>query len=323
MEAVQADITAGPETPRRGLAALRFWLRSQIWHRSVFMLPMLAMAYRRRFGQWPRLWQPRSFNEKLHLRMALDRRPLLTQLAGKLESRAFVTQRLGRNDMQPRLLAAIRHPDEVDGLDLPPRWIMKASHASGCVRIVTEDDPIRPGEMRRLVAEWLPIEHGRYGLEWAYHNVKRVVVVEELLSHQGDVPRDVKFFCFHGRVAYIQIDSDRFDGHQQSLFDTAWQRLDVQVKNYAPHTENVAPPQALSAMIRIAEQLSAGIDFVRVDLYDLGETVMVGELTNYPQGGSGNFNPPHWDDVFGERWTLPSLPVLRGWARSPHVSGSR
>ena len=225
--------------------------------------------------------------------------------------------------MQAKLLAAIRHPDQVDGLDLPARWIMKASHASGCVRIVTEDDPIKPGEMRQLVTDWLQIEHGRYGLEWAYHNVERVVVVEELLSYQGDVPRDVKLFCFDGRVVYIQIDSARFDEHQQSLFDTSWNRLDVRVKDYAPHTEKVAPPQALSEMIRVAECLSAGIDFVRVDLYDVGAKVMVGEMTNYPQGGSGNFNPPHWDDVFGQHWQMPPLAVMRGWRNSSHSNGSR
>ena len=297
------------------LSRLRYWLRSLVWHRTLFMLPALAHLYRQRFGQWPKFLRPETFNEKLFVRMALDRRPLLTQLAGKFEARGFVVSRLGTDDLLPRLIASIRHPDDVVGLNLPARWIMKASHASGCVRIVTEHDPITMAEMRRLVAEWLMIDHGRYGLEWAYRDVARIVVVEELLEYQGVVPRDIKFFCFDGKVTYIQADSDRFDGHQQSLFDRNWQRLNVQVKTYAPHTEPVTPPQALTDMIEIAERLSAGIDFVRVDLYDLGARVMVGELTNYPQGGGGYFTPRNWDRVFGAHWTMPSLPVLRGWVQ--------
>jgi hypothetical protein len=38
-------------------------------------------------------------------------------------------------------------------------------------------------------------------------------------------------------------------------------------------------------MISIAERLSDGVDFVRVDLYDLGDRVVFGELTNYPRQG--------------------------------------
>ena len=65
-------------------------------------------------------------------------------------------------------------------------------------------------------------------------------------------------------------------------------------------------------MIDAAERLSAGIDFVRVDLYDLGDRFLVGELTTTPQGGSGYFKPARWDMVFGARWTLPGWRVLRG-----------
>ena len=38
-------------------------------------------------------------------------------------------------------------------------------------------------------------------------------------------------------------------------------------------------------MVRIAEALGAETDFVRVDLYDLGDRIVFGELTNTPNGG--------------------------------------
>ena len=38
-------------------------------------------------------------------------------------------------------------------------------------------------------------------------------------------------------------------------------------------------------MLQIAKNISEKFDFVRVDLYDLGDRVILGELTFTPQGG--------------------------------------
>ncbi len=293
------------------IARLRYWLRSQLWHRSWFMALPLAQRYRAAFGYWPNPFAPHDFNEKLFVRMAFDRRALLTTMAGKFEARALVAAKLGRADRQPRLLGVAHRPEDIASLNLPPRYIAKASHASGLVRIVTPDAPIAASELSALVAEWLDIDYGRYGLEWCYHNVARSVVFEELLEHQGSVPADIKLFCFDGRVAYAQFDGDRFDAHCQSLFDRDWNRLAVQVKDYQPHINTPPRPALYAAMVAEAELLSAGIDFVRVDFFDLGDHFLVGELTGSPQGGSGVFHPAHWDETFGRHWKLPSWRVMR------------
>ena len=291
---------------------LRFWLRSWLWHRSWFMAPVLAWQYRQRFGHWPSPLAPKRFNEKLFVRMAFDRRPLLPQLAGKMEARAFVAERLGRDDQQAALLGVAYAPGDVDAMALPARYIVKASHASGLVRIVTEDNPITPAHLAALVGSWLAQDYGRYTLEWCYRMVRPAVVFEQLLDHDGAPPSDVTLFCFDGRVAYVQIDSARFTGHTQSMFDRQGRWLDIQVKDYARDAVPPELPQLLPEMIAAAERLSAGIDFVRVDLFDLGDHFVVGELTTTPQGGSGNFRPARWDAVFGAHWKMPGWRVLRG-----------
>jgi hypothetical protein len=55
-------------------------------------------------------------------------------------------------------------------------------------------------------------------------------------------------------------------------------------------------------MRAVAEQLAAGFDFVRVDLYALGQRMVVGELTHYPTGGNKSFDPPEWDARLGALW---------------------
>ena len=305
---------SGFSLPLRGVAGSRN-ARDMIWHSSAVMFPVLVVFYRRQFKSWPRIVRPRTFNEKLLFRMAFDRRPVLPAITGKFEARAYVAARLGGDVLLPRLLGVARHGADLDGMTLPESYIMKASHASGKVRIVTPQSPLEQGELSNLVADWLAIDYGKGKWEWCYKDLVPAVVFEELLLHHGQVPKDYKFFCFAGRPTYVQVDSSRFGRHTQTLFDKDWNRLDLQVNDNDRDREPPPRPACLDEMLRLAERLSAGLDFVRVDLFDVGGEIRIGELTPYPQGGRGIFKPARWDEEFGRRWRIPSWATLRGWRR--------
>lgn len=53
-------------------------------------------------------------------------------------------------------------------------------------------------------------------------------------------------------------------------------------------------------MVELAEKLSVGITFVRIDFYYIQEKVYVGELTFYPGNGMEEFTPEEWDYRLGE-----------------------
>jgi TupA-like ATPgrasp len=139
--------------------------------------------------------------------------------------------------------------------------------------------------------------------EWAYKDVQPKLFCEEYLGTDQGCPIDYKFFCFAGKVRFIQADFDRLTAHKRNIYDCDWNLLDVQYR--LPKKPDAADrPRNLSEMKSIAEQLSDGIDFVRVDLYDLGDRVVFGELTNYPVSGNGRFQPGEWDLTFGSYWHL-------------------
>lgn len=75
-------------------------------------------------------------------------------------------------------------------------------------------------------------------------------------------------------------------------------------------------------MIDYAETLADGIDFVRVDLYELGDKVYFGELTNVPEAGLGRFLPASWDEALGSFWNLPNFRPLPQIGLFPQVSGA-
>lgn len=72
-------------------------------------------------------------------------------------------------------------------------------------------------------------------------------------------------------------------------------------KGLEPDFEHVETmPDNLSEMIKIAESLSNGCKFVRVDLYDVKGKIYFGELTFYPAAGLGEFVPEEWNEKIGD-----------------------
>ena len=60
-------------------------------------------------------------------------------------------------------------------------------------------------------------------------------------------------------------------------------------------------------MIRYAEILSKPFPFVRVDFYEVGDRLYVGEMTFYSGGGILKFEPIEWDYKLGEYFDLTSI----------------
>ena len=61
-------------------------------------------------------------------------------------------------------------------------------------------------------------------------------------------------------------------------------------------------PQCFDTMLTLAEKIARYVDnpFVRVDFYEVDGKVYFGEVTFYPEGGFGSFNPIEWDYKLGE-----------------------
>ena len=141
--------------------------------------------------------------------------------------------------------------------------------------------------------------------EWVYGRMPRRVIVEELLTGaDGAIPDDYKFFVFHGRCAFVQVDGGRFGRRTQDFFRPDWQHLPL--RGGPPRAEpRPVRPACLAEMIEVAERLGVGTDFVRVDLYDVDGRVVFGELTSFPAGGDSPFDPESFDEEFGRPWTVP------------------
>lgn len=127
-----------------------------------------------------------------------------------------------------------------------------------------------------------------------------VLVVRNESPKKNEELKDYKFMCFGGRVKCIFTVTERFsdNGLKVTFFDTNWNLLSFE-RHYSKSTKQIPKPYNLEKMIYLAEVLSHGIPFVRVDFYESGGKIFFGELTFYPGGGYEEFTPEEWDYTLG------------------------
>ena len=256
----------------------------------------------RRFGTysyWANLHNPETFNEKL-LRSKLDGdHAELTHLVDKAAVKSWVSERIGEEHII-ETIGVYDDPEQVPLNNLPRHCILKPTHASGHVIILrgTEGDPT-PKEILKTMKCWQRINHYHLSGEPQYRDIAPRIICEPLLGDGASDLPDYKFFCFHGEPAYIQVDIDRHSRHVRRYYDCDWQPQDFTLRY--PMARREAPrPERLDRMLDIAQMLSAGFNFVRVDLYESAEQVYFGELTFHPESGTAPFSDYQKDLMLGK-----------------------
>lgn len=135
--------------------------------------------------------------------------------------------------------------------------------------------------------------------------MKKRVICEEYIS-EGKELKDYKFFCFGGRCEFFKVDYGRFVEHHANYYSRELVLQEFGEKDLMPLLGyKVELPSNIREMISIAEVLSKGHPFLRVDLYNLNGRIYFGELTFYPASGLGKFSPEIWDYRLGKLINLP------------------
>ena len=253
----------------------------------------LHLTYLWRHRHLLSLNDPQLFTELVQQRKLVDRDPRSPRLIDKLTAKQIVADALGQEWVTPTLWSGERLPEE---RPCEPPFVVKSRHGCRQMRVVRSgtDDWT---EIRRAARPWTRHPYGRWLDEWGYREIPRGLLIEPFVGTGPGLPIDYKLFVFHGRVEAIQVHLDRETDHHWTLYDRSWRRLSAR----PPRIER-GPPAALARMIKGAENLGSGFDFVRIDFYDVGVTPRFGEMTFYPGSGLDPFDPLVLDREFGRHW---------------------
>jgi hypothetical protein len=257
--------------------------------------------WRKAHGVFPRIFRPVTFSEKVLHRNLFERREEFKEIADKAAVRSYVEKRLGP-EILPKLYHLTDDPDTIPFDELPPRFVVKPTHGSGWVRVVTDKSTLDRAALIATCGDWLKRSYYKESREIVYKNVEPRILVEELIDDgSGVTPNDYKLFVFRGSLEYIQVDADRFSGHKQLLYTPAWKKLDVRYISDDISGDLQRPPH-LREMIEAAEILGRDWDFIRADFYDTAHRLYFGEITLTPNEGCVRFRPQDFDDYLGSLW---------------------
>lgn len=270
---------------------------------NLVNLVFSEVGYFRRFGRFANVRNPRCFNEHLMRLKCSDemRRPLRTFVSDKELVKIYVRGCLG-DGYTPRTLAILRHPDEIDRYAFPPRFAAKPAHGFNDV-IIKNGKPVTAAD-RAAMKRWIGESYFHRGREPQYRFIEPKVIVEELIGEGDTVPVDIKVYCFHGVVRFIEADFDRFNELRRDLYDAEGKPLDIEF--LFPRSGRPLPcPELLPELRRVAETLAADLSFVGVDLYVVGQRILVGELTSTPENCNATFRPAEGGRLLGRFFARP------------------
>lgn len=280
------------------------------WARIIPDEMYLKTAYKLATGHTLHLENPQTFNEKLQWLKLYDRRPEYVTMVDKYRVREYIAETIGEEYLIP-LLGVWEKASDIDFDALPDQFVLKCNHDSGSVIICKDKSKLDKRNTIRKLDRALGNSGYWFGREWPYKNVKPCVIAEKYMTDPSlDELRDYKFFCFNGEVKCFKVDFDRFTDHGANYYDRE--------KNILPFGEECCPPRydkkisfpsTVDKMIPLAERMSKGISFLRVDFYSVDGKIYFGELTFYPASGLGRFAPDEWDRVLGDWVCLPDKKV--------------
>ncbi|GHU12859.1 hypothetical protein FACS189449_07310 [Alphaproteobacteria bacterium] len=256
---------------------------------------------------------PRTFNDKIAyiLHNYYQKSPITLHIGNKYLAKKYVAQAVGE-EYVVKLLGVWDNPSDIKWDDLPNQFVLKTArgHFGKQVIVVKDKSKTDIAATIKQLEEFCKIA----GMASVKSN--RIIAEEYLEPSDGTkAVTDYKFFCSYGRVlfAYCLSDSDGttcdVDTKSFSFYSVPdWKRFPITVANHEPNL--IPPPKHFNRMIALAEKLSKPFPLIRIDLYDVGDRVLVGELTEDSGGAKNVLSPLIWDFKLGEMIDVPTLEEL-------------
>lgn len=268
----------------------------------------LKRKYKATIGRELNLDNPQSFNEKIQWLKLYNRKPEYVEMVDKYLVRDYISKKIGNQYLIP-ILGVWNTPDEIPLDELPSQFVLKCNHNSGLGMCICKDkEKLNIKKAQRRLQKGLAQDYYLTGREWPYKDVPRKIIAEQYMKEENkEELTDYKFMCFNGKVKCLFTCTDRFseDGLKVTFYDKDWNVLPFE-RHYPALKTPGKKPESLKEMIELAEILSEGIPFVRIDFYEIGHRPYFGEITLFPGSGFEEFTPEEWDYTLGSWIQLPS-----------------
>lgn len=251
---------------------------------------------------------PKTFCEKLQWLKLNRKNSNFSKMVDKVEAKVYVSSIIGTQYIIPTL-GVWEHFDDIDFNKLPDEYILKCTHDSSKGVIVKNKNRIDLRSLKKRMEFYQKQSYYKTNREYPYKDVPHRIIAEKFLVNGTDSElKDYKFFCFNGKAEYCQLIANRTSNETIDFYDRNWIHQDFIGLNPNVHHASILErkPDNYDEMLEVADELAKAIDhpFVRIDLYNVNGKVYFGEITFFPNSGTGRFRPSGWDLKLGKMITL-------------------
>lgn len=254
------------------------------------------------FGEQLNLKNPKKFNEKLQWLKLYNRKQEYVDLVDKIKVKDYVAGIIGKQYIIPTL-GIWEKFDDIDFSTLPDKFVIKCNHDSGNVVICRDKLKFDIDKAKSIITNYLNSDYYLRGREWPYKKVKRRIFIEKFIEDMSNEDLiDFKFYCFKGIPKFCQVIRNRNSEETIDFYDMDWklQNFVGLTPGINNSTDLIWKPRNFEEMRTIAETISKGHPFVRVDLYNISGQIYFGEITFFPASGFGKFTPEIYNYKIGD-----------------------
>lgn len=257
-------------------------------------------------GVRPDLKNPKEFMEKtlwLKLNYYTEN---YGNYADKFEVRAYVENKIGNKYLND-IFGVYDSISNINFEVLPNQFVLKGTHGSGYNIIVKDKNELNIEKTKKKLNQFLSENYYHKFREKIYKDLKPKILVEKYVSEiDSDSLIDYKFHCFHGKAKYVFVQKDKSKNLRKSFYDMNWNQILPENYIEAFHEAEFKKPDNFDEMIQVAEKLSEGFIFLRVDLYSIEDKIIFGELTFFSNGGLVRSSVEGFNKEFGDLMHLPN-----------------
>lgn len=293
-------------------------------YRAIGEKKYLKLMYLRLFKKRPNLDNPQKFSEKLFWLKVYNGKflkPLIQLCYDKFTVRQYLKEK-GCEKYLNELYGVYDNENEIDFNKLPNSFILKITQSYGLNIVIKNKNSADFVLIKKTLKSWLNLINKGKALHlpdesYVFHDDAKIICEKLLYDKSGNFPGDYRIFCFNGEPKLIVCDvgTTNEDGTHGSniirnTYDLNWTLLPVDFGR--PYDTNVilSKPAKLPEMLELSKSLAKDFVFARIDLYNINEKIIFGEITYIPMGGNVKTAPIEYDYQFGKWLKLPNVKLF-------------
>ncbi len=204
--------------------------------------------------------------------------------ADKVKVREYIKER-GFEEILLKHYGVWRDARQIDFNKLPKKFVLKTNNGCGGYVFCRDKSMLDIGKAVTQINKTLRLPY-IFNKEPQYKAIDPLIFCEELIDTGSEnTPADYKFLCINGKPVFVLVYTGRNIRKRTCLFDMNWKVQASMIISERKPEQIPERPDGFDKMIQIAETLSEGFRFVRVDLYFHQKKIYFGELTFTPSGG--------------------------------------